>query len=698
MANEIDNQISDQPEDLSNEIVKDTAPIADTYEQEQDSLDEDFIEENLLPAVEDAMEYFQDYRDKYQDLEHLYFGHVAEDSQVWELDTQYSSGEAFQIVETMFPRMAGRKIRALVSPGEESDGEGAKLAEDTLNYFIETDHLDNVLKDYIHQAIKTIGALKIDSEVTDFEYVRKKKRYEMKLPMVNKTIGVGQTIEVKEVKQRFKHILETIPYENLIVSKSKNLDTEEGAFVGFEYDMTLNQMKEDEEFSKGAIGRIENFMVEKYTKQNEHAQAGDSDQDLAPEEIIARVYQDHTNVKELYCRYSNKIYKVIVHSESNEVLVNKLLENWHNQFPIRVFSLIGVENQAIGLSPLQVVEDDINELDVWLNIMISTGMFDIMRPAVYDPRKAGIDWQKNPPIYKPGMMYPMKDSATSFNLLPAPKVDRSHLEIFGILKQKIQNKLGVTNYITGSGKIGEDKTLGEVRLKTTQSLRRLESPIQRVQDELSRIFAIMNANQQQYLPDNYPIRLFNERGYKWQKASVQSIQGNFDHRVRGFEDIESEQAERINKYRSAIKDGMEINKGMGAPLVRVEPLVHMLYRDGYDIAEIDKVIAPLQETVQSQDQDMQKGAQKQLQELKNPTRMVVRPDDNHKAHLDVLERFIQSPQFEKLPPQIKRAIVQHVDAHRKFLGAGQQQQQQGEPQPTIQQTVPPSDRQPNYQQ
>lgn len=622
--------------------------------------------EIISEPLKTAKIWWDDYVSIYERLTNLYNGNVAENSNARLLETQYSSGEAYQIVETMLPRMIASKIRARIEPVGEEDKKGAQMSEMVLNHQIVNDGIEEKLELYVRQATKTIAIAKFDTETKEYTVKKRKHKFEMKLPIVNKTIGVGPVEEVTETKQRFRHIVENITFDDLILSPSTGWDTL--PFIGFRLSLTPREMQEDGRYKN--LEQVKEYVWNKVPDETKQELA--KQQDVNAPNPADLFLEEKVVLNELYCRYEDKIYLITKVEDSDLIVRLEELDFWHNSFPIRVFSLIPIEGQLVGFSPLQVAEDSINALDEWVNIMHSVGLFDIMRPITYDPKKVSFDWQSNPPVYRPGAAYAAQQDGIS--VLSAPKVDGTHQAIYNLLKTRIQNITGITDYISGGDNVKNDTTLGEVELKTAQSNKRFELTVKRLRSEFSAIFRMMNSNNQQYLPDDYAVRMFGENGYTWKKVSLESIQGNFDYTTYGFENIATEEAQRVNKYRAMIADALKIPPG----LINLPELVKMLYEDGYRVENIDRILIPIQETLGNEDQNMQAQAQDANEENQNPVTAVVRPDDDHKVHLDVHTMFLKSPAFKQLPQQQGLALARHIAAHREAMGNGQPQQPQGQ--------------------
>jgi len=252
--------------------------------------------------------------------------------------------------------------------------------------------------------------------------------------------------------------------------------------------------------------------------------------------------------------------------------------------------------------------------------------------------------------------------------------------MFGILKQTVQNITGVTDYITGSEQIGEDKTLGEVQLKTAQSNKRFEGVVKNIRRALTDVLTMMISNNQQFLPEGYEARLFGEKGTSFERFSPESIQGRFDVRIRGFEDIFINESDKVNKYQAMIADGMKINQAVGKPLVDIPYLTSQLYAEGYSVDQIDKIIIPLEDTNKGEDRGKQAEAQRADQENKNPKMANLRPDEDMAVHLDVHEAFIKSPAFQQLAQPDKMALAKHIGNTKKAM-QGQKSESAGQEQP-----------------
>ena len=669
-------------------------------------LSDDKVRELLVAPMSTGDDWYYSYKEIYERLENLYFLNLSYNSEAAgssgrdtignpnakNLPTQYSTGQAHQIVETILPRLIQGKTRPDIAGQEESDEPGAKMNEKLMDFQMEQDRLDAPLEAWIRQATKTIGVLKVDLKVEEIKYQKKKRKYEMKIPMMNKTVGVGGLKTVEEVKQKFTHILETVPYEDLIIGRGTDNDTV--PFIGIKLTKTVQEMEDDGRYKKmDEAEKVQStgFDLDEWKAERE------SQQDIDQQNLNDMLVDREVELQEIYYKYEGSMYLVTFTKEGMIIVRNEALDFWHGKYPVRVLSLIPVENQAIGLSPLQVTEGQINMFDDWMNIILSVAMFDIMRPTVYNKKMAGINWQKNPPIYAPGMAYPMND-VDALKVLPAPTLLSSHFEIYGLLKQTIQNTIGVTDYISGTDTVKEDKTLGEVRLKTAQSNKRFDLTIKHLRRKLSDVFEMMVSNNQQYLPDDYPIRIFGDEGRKWEKVGAESIQGKFDYRIRGFENIIVEEERKVQKYWNMIKIGLQLNQG-GQPLVNIPYLTNKLYGEGFGSEDVDKIVIPPQETLQADDQTKKAQAQKADQENKNPERAVIRPDDDHAVHMDVHTAFIQSKAFEQLSDQLKNALARHIQSHRQVMAQGQQNQQPRPPEqtPPVQKMVRPKERQVKYQ-
>jgi len=650
------------------EQMKEKIEVSTPEAEQVSPLNQAKVREILMMPVQAAEAWYRSYKSIYERLENLYFSNLAygrgddrieseRNSYARSLPTQYSSGQAFQIVETMLPRLVAGKIRCEVIGQEESDKKGAKFSEKVLNFQIESDHLDEKLEDYIRQATKTLGILKIDVKTEKIKTFRRGHKYEMKVPFTSKRVGFGPEKEIEEVKDKFTHVLQTIPYEDLIVPRGTSQDSL--PFLGVKIKKTIREMRDDGRYINMDLTSMLSMIgqtLDEFTKEREEQQ------DVTYSDPIGFFLEKEVVIKEIYYRYEGRMY-LSAFTEQGDIMVrNEVLKFWHNKFPIRLLSLIPVENQVIGLSPLQTTEDEINMLDDWTNIILSVAMYDVLKPTLYDPKRTGINWRKNPPVYGPGMMYPMNDPRNSFIVLNTPKIDTSHQFILEYLERRTQNKSAVTDYISGTDEVEGDKTLGEVKLKTAQANRRFQLIIKRIRRELSVVFSMMNANNQQFLPDKYPVRIFGEKGWEWEKLSSESIQGNFDHRVKGYENILSEMVERVQKYRAMLADGIKFPQ-----IVNVPEIIRMLFEDGYQVEEMDRIIIPVQEQLQDRDNAKKQVAQQAAKENENPVTAVVRPDEDHAIHLTVHTAFLQSPAFKQLPREHQGALVRHIDATRKAM-------------------------------
>lgn len=660
--------------------------------------DEEVLE-LLQDPVNSASLNFENYKDKYERFERLYEQKVAKGSDAQKLPVTESFGMGFQVVETAFPRLATSHIRPDVSAREGGDNQHSKLLEDTLNYFIETQHLDRTLKDWIKQGAKTVGACKVDFELKEYKVKRRKHKFEMNIPIVNKKIGVGAMEEVKEVKTEFRNILELIDWADLVIPEAKS--NRNLPFIGFYTGQTIKAMEKDGRYKN--LDTIKAQLAEDI-KKNQSELERDSSQDLTDSQVDAMVLEKQVPYLEIYYEYEDENYLACISCDPSEtsvklitVIRSEALDRWHNRFPIVPLSMVTVENRAIGKSLIEVAENMVNQTDIWLSIILSVGIFDIMKPVVFDPTKVkGIDWQTNPPVFAPGMYYPIVGAGSSFTVLETPKVEGSHFEIFGLLKQTGQNITGITDYISGSEAIGEDKTLGEVQLKTAQSNKRFEPQLANIRDGLSDIFFIMASNIQQFLPDEYPIRLFGDRGNEWKKIRAEAVQGQMDYTVRGFENIFVDDQEKINKYISMVKFGQAFPQFVNLP-----ELIKRTYEDGFNAQDVEKIIIPPQEQLQAKDEEDKQALQEADQENKNPLRSVFQPDQNHKVHLQAHTAFLQSEAGQQLPREQALALAKNIDAHRRAM-QGQQEQQASQPQgqqpqqPSPQQMIRPSERKVKY--
>ena len=671
---------------LKKEDVANTKESIPTFDDQE-------VLDLLQDKVSTADTKYRGNKEIYERLENLYFGNVAQDSPTKNLETNMSSGQAYQITETITPRLTAGKIRVDLTATKAKDSQNARQHSKLLNLQIESDHLEEQFEGWIRQAVKTLGAIKVDFTLEEIKFTRKKKKYEMKIPMTNKIVGVGETIEVEEQEMVFKHDLQLISYEDLIIPEANNY--KDLPFIGMKVIKQIFKLKEDDRYKN--LDDLESYVINEAEKgnDNEFDIARDNQQDLDTDTVKSYALDKNLEIYEIYYWKEGHLYVVEYHDASGIVVRNEPLYYWHQMLPIRPLSLIPVENQVIGLSPLQTVEDDIDTLDIWLNVMLTTGLFDIQRPVVFDPRQTGVDWQKNPPVYKAGMSYPMKDAGRTFNILPAPTITPSHLQMYGIIKQTIQNVSGVTDYITGSEQIGEDKTLGEVKLKTAQSNKRFEGIVKGVRRALSDVLTMMVSNNQQYLPDEYEVRIFGDQGESFERFSPESIQGKFDVKIKGFEDIFVNEAEKVNKYQAMIADALKINQATGKPTIDIDYLSSQLYSEGYNVDEIDKVIIPTKDVERQKDGGKMDEAKRADAENKNPKTAILRPDEDMAVHLDVHEVFIKSPAFKKLSRNDQMILAKHVGNTRKAM-AGKQENAQ--PQEGVVPSGRPASKQPPMMQ
>jgi hypothetical protein len=635
-------------------------------------ISDDEVLDLILDKVKSADVQYRSNKEIYERLENLYFGNVALDSPVKELETQISTGQALQTVETITPRLTAGRIRVDFTETKASDKSNADLAEKLVNLQIESDNLEETLELWIRQAVKTHGALKVDFKLEEVKFMRKQKEKQLRIPMTKKVIGIGKTVEVEEVEEIFKHTLEIVSYEDLIIPPAR--DYNDLPFIGQNVEKTIFDMEQDDRYHN--LENLAEYLVKNSPNKDndEFSLSRNTAQDLDNDALRSYTIGASIPLREIYYKKDKYMYVVEYHEESGTVVRNEGLRYWHGLLPIRPLSIIPVENQVIGLSPLQTAEHQIDTLDIQHNTILTTSLFDLQRPLVFDPRFAGVNWQKNPPVYKAGMSYPMKDGAKTMTVLPAPKVDGSHLQMYGISKQVIQNITGVTDYISGGEQIDGDKTLGEVKLKTAQSNKRFEGVAKIIRRALTDVFIMMNSNNQQFLPEGYEGRIFGEAGFKHQRFSPESIQGKFDVRIKGFEDIFINEAEKVNKYQAMIADGLKVNQAIGKPVVDIPYLVSKLYSEGYKVDEMDKVIIPIEDTNKQEDGGKQAEAKRADAENKNPETAMLRPDEDMSVHLDVHEAFIQSPAYKQLPKKKQMILARHVGNTRKAM-AGQQENQ-----------------------
>ena len=631
------------------------------------------ITQLIVPIVQDADTTYQDRKEIYSRLERLYFGKIAEGSPVEELPVQYSSGMAFQLHETVMPLLTSGKFRPSLQGVEEGDDDSATLNEQLLCHQIEQDDLEKPIEDYIMQAGKTIGAIRVDKKIEKMKTFRKKRSFEMTLPFTDKKFAFGPMKEVEEETERFYHILETIPYEDLIIPEGRTTDSL--PFIGMKFGKKIKDMETDKRFhnikelklsiANGWVTRKE-IDVDQYTIDRADAKGINMDA------LNPLLIEQEIQLIDVYFTYKNCIYLATLDQSSLTCVRSEKVNNWHQMYPIRLLSIYTTENSAIGQSILEVVEKDIDEYDIWLNIIFSVGLIDVQKPVIYDKDKVSIEFQKNPIKYGPGVLYPTTD-VNAFKIAETPRVEPSHLEILSAIVRRIQDKTGINDYIAGTGTLNEDKTLGEVELKTAQSKKRFSKPLKNVRRAVGEIFFMMLSNNQQYLPDNYEIRILGRRGSKMKRFSAESIQGRFDVSVKGFEDITIDEAQTVNKYRAMISDGVKLNQLAQMPLVNIPHLAKGLYEDGYKVRDIEKVVIPVQDNVNDQDQGKQQQALRAASENEDPLKSIVRPDDDHAIHLQIHELFMKSPAFEKVPQPTKTALARHIMAHRQMMqdaGAG----------------------------
>lgn len=670
----------EQPTPASNEQV----------EKDSELLSDEDVIKRIQPLVEQAEEAYKDKRDVYEACERLYNGLISIGSDVQDLATQYSGGEGYNIVETLLPRLIAGRIRADAIPDTSGDSKAAQKQESLLNAQIEEQGLSRVLEDWIRQATKTLGILKVDSSIISKKVLKRKRKYAMRVPLTQKYIGVGPIVEDQEEKEQLQHILETVPWENVVVNPADRPG--QVPMVGMKTAQTLQALKDD-----GRYKNINQLLIDIAKKE-----AGEVE---VPEELLARLQDQNIQIPasllrffdksveylELYYKHNDCVYILCVTEDWKTILRHEKLTNWHGQFPIQFLSLIGIENQIIGFSPLEISKPDIDIDDTWLNVLLTTGLFDVMRPVLYDPQKLPIDPQKNPLVYRPGAQFRtqgMTNINEAMTLLEAPKVDGSHLQIAQMLKLRRQNKSGLTDYISGSENIDGDKTLGEIELKTQQSNKRIQLIEKRVNEALGIVFSMMASNNQQYLPGRVSFRQFGGRGYEWQDVGPEEIQGGMRFRVRGTSNLATSESEKVNRYRAAIADGVKINSAVGQPIVDVVALARLLYEDGYSFDSPDRIVIPVQETNEATDMGMQEQGQAAMAENQNPMQAMVRPDDDHKVHMDIHQALMQSPSFAQLPPEVQQALQAHFAEHQQYLATSMQGQQ---PNPATQQ-LRPSDR------
>lgn len=636
-------------------------------EDTESKLSDEKVLEIIQGPLEAAEDFWADYKDKYQRLENLYFGNIREDSPAKLLQSQLSSGDAFELVETVLPRMIANKIRADLIGVEESDQDPALMNEQILDWQMETQWLEQPIENWIRQAAKTIGALQVDCEVTKVKVYSKKRKYTMTLPFSSKEIGFGPLVETVKVKNIYNHILETIAWDDLIVPPGVEMD--KLPFIGRKTRKKIWQLQDDGGYKN--IDKVKDFVAGSLMNQDDGEQykieRGDQ-QDVNWAVADPIVLDTEIEVDLLYCQVEGTIHRVEIHRETMVIIRNEPLGSWHGMLPIRLLSLIPVENQAVGLSPLETSENLVDAVDLWGNILLETALFDVTRPVAYDKKNIGIDWKKNPPKYAPGMALPVNGNPNNvFAVLAAPKIDGSHQWVMNYLKTRIQNKTGVTDYISGGDNVKQDQTLGAIQLKTAQSVKRFELGAKHVRRELSKLFFMMVSNNQQYLPDDYPVRILGKRGYQFKKVKSESIQGRFDFRIRGFESIATEESEKVAKYRAMLQDAAN---PLVRPFINIFEVVKGLFEDGYNVGSGSKVLITPQERMADEDQQKQAQAMDANSENQDPQTAVVRPDDDHAVHLDIHTAFLKSPAFGQLPQPLQMMLARHIDAHRKVMAQG----------------------------
>lgn len=635
--------------------------------KETKDLSDEKVLEIIAGPLAASEEYWREYKDKYQRLENLYFGNIREDSPAKLLQSQLSSGDAFELVETILPRLIASKIRADLIGVEEGDQDPALLNEQILDWQFETQWLEQYFENWIRQAAKTVGALQVDYEVVPVKVWTKKRKYSMTLPFVNKQIGVGPMVEVQEVKEIARHILETIPWDQLIVSPATEMD--KMPLIGKRVRKKVWELEKDDSYKN--VDKIKQFLGEKLIsgEGGEQYALERGDQQGVNWAVADQIVLDtEIEVDELYCRVEGCIHRVEIYPDTQVIIKNEQMDNWHDMVPIRLLSLVPVENQAIGLSPLETSESLIDAVDVWANILLETALFDVNRPIAYDKKNIGINWKVNPPKYAPGMALPVNGNPNNvFAVLAAPKIDGSHQWIMNWMKTRMQNKTGVTDYISGGDSVDQDQTLGAIQLKTSQSIKRFELSSKHVRRELSKVMFMMVSNNQQYMPDNYPVRILGQRGYQFKKVKSESIQGRFDYRVRGFESIATEEGQKIAKYRAMLVDTAN---PLVRPFINVYEIVKGLFEDGYNVGSGSKILITPQERLQDEDQQKQAQAMDANSENLDPQTAAVRPDDDHAVHLDIHMAFMKSPAFGQLPQPLQVMLARHIDAHRKVMASG----------------------------
>lgn len=625
-----------------------------------------------------AEEFWIPYKDIYSRLENLYFGNIRDDSAAKDLSSQLSSGEAFEIVETILPRMIANKIRARLSGVEQSDVDAARFNEQILDWQMESQYLEKPFEDWIRQAAKTIGALQVDVSLEKMKVYGKKRKYTMTLPKLfgGKQLGVGPLVDTVEEKDVFKHILEPIPWDQLIVVPATSTDTM--PLIGKKLKRKISYLEDHKDEYKNvdklkeAVGKTM-FLGElpTYTGTDiDQYRLGKGDQQevnwTAANQLIIEAEVD---CYELYAQTDDEIYKVEYQPDFTLVLKSECMDNWHGMLPIRLLSLIPVEGQNIGLSPLQTSENLIDAMDTWVNLLLEMGIIDVNRPVAYDKKQIGINWRVNPPRYKAGESIPVNGNPNNvFAVLQTPKIDGSHQWVLNWIRNRIQNKSGVTDYIGGGDSGGPaDQTLGEIQLKTAQSVKRFEMNLKHIRREMSKVFFMMVSNNQQYMPDGYPVRVLGQRGSEYRKLRPEAIQGRFDFTIRGYDSVATEDSETIAKYRAMLTDAMN---PLVRPFVNVYEIVRGLFEDGYKTGQNTNILITPQERLQDQDQQMQQQAMKADQENHDPQTAIVRPDDNHAVHLDVHMLFVKSPEFKKLPAPLQMMLARHIEAHRAVMAQG----------------------------
>lgn len=648
--------------------------------QETEKNETGLSDEKILSIIQGPLAasetFWTPYKDKYSRLENLYFGNIREDSPARDLQSQLSSGDAFELVETLLPRMIANKMRADLSGVEETDNEPAKITESILDWQMDTQWLEEHLEDWIRQATKTIGALQVDCEVVPVKTYRKKRKYTMTLPLVNKEVGIGPLVEVEETKEIFNHILETVAWDQLIVPQGTSMD--KLPFIGKKSPKKIKDMTAEDGYKniqtlKEKTGEAM-FIGEGRTYQGDDLDQyvidrGDQ-QDVNWENAEQMIVESEAMIYELYVHVDEEIYKVEYQPEYALVVKSEPLGNWHGMYPLRLLSLVPVENQAVGLSPLETAEPLIDAMDVWVNLLLEMGLFDVNRPMFYDKKTIGINYKLNPPRYRMGESIPVNGNPNNVIAVPqTPKIDGSHQWIMNWMRTRLQNKTGVTDYISGGDSVEQDQTLGAIRLKTAQSFKRFELNSKHVRRELSKVFFMMATNLQQYMPDNYPVRVLGKRGYQWRRIRSESIQGRFDFRIRGFDSIATEESEQIAKHRAMLQDAAN---PLVRPFINIYEIVKGLYEDGYKVGSNSRILITPQERLEDEDQAMQAQAMDADSENRDPQTAAVRPDDNHKVHLDVHMAFLKSSEFKKLPAPLQVMLARHIEAHRNAMTQGGQ--------------------------